>query len=164
MKARYLKLRWFLAVCGFLAFVLGGTIAISSAWAADNALPVPTVVIYPGDTIKDAWLADRDFPPGSLTSRAAVFDSRAAVVGKMARRTLLPGVPIPMNAISDPKVITNGARVRVVFQEGGLTISTYGSALQAGGIGDIVSVRNLDSGLTVSGTVQPDGSVLVSGS
>jgi flagellar basal body P-ring formation protein FlgA len=40
---------------------------------------------------------------------------------------------------------------------------TTGSALQDGSIGDIVRVRNDDSGVTVSGAVQPDGSVQVSG-
>jgi flagella basal body P-ring formation protein FlgA len=53
--------------------------------------------------------------------------------------------------------------VRIVFQEGGLVITTYAAALQNGRVGDLVRVRNLDSGVTVSGTVLPDGSVRVSG-
>jgi len=48
-----------------------------------------------------------------------------------------------------------------VFAEGGLMISTYGSALQAGAVGDVIPVRNLESGLTVSGTIEDDGSVRV---
>ena len=36
---------------------------------------------------------------------------------------------------------------------------TTGAALQDGSIGDVVRVRNSDSGVTVSGAVQPDGSV-----
>ncbi len=55
-----------------------------------------------------------------------------------------------------------GAMVRVVFVEGGLTISTYGSALKAGSVGDVIPVRNNESGLTVSGTVEQDGTVRVS--
>ena len=38
---------------------------------------------------------------------------------------------------------------------------TTGAALQDGSIGDVVRVRNSDSGVTVSGAVQPDGSVKV---
>jgi flagellar basal body P-ring formation protein FlgA len=37
-------------------------------------------------------------------------------------------------------------------------------ALEAGGVGDTIKVRNSDSGLTISGTIQPDGSVSVSDS
>ncbi len=80
------------------------------------------------------------------------------VVGKVARRTLLPGQAIPTNAVGEPKLVTIGATVRVVYKEDGLTIATYASALQAGAVGDVVSVRNIESGLTISGIVQRDGS------
>ena len=61
------------------------------------------------------------------------------------------------------KLVSNGAEVKLVFSEGDLVIMTTGAALQDGSIGDIVRVRNDDSGVTVSGAVQPDGSVRVSG-
>ena len=51
--------------------------------------------------------------------------------------------------------------VRVVFTEGGLTITTYASALQSGSTGDTIPVRNLESGLTISGTIERDGSISV---
>ena len=55
-------------------------------------------------------------------------------------------------------------RVGVEFDvaEGGLTISTYASALQGGAVGDTIPLRNKESGLVVSGTIQADGSVRVS--
>ena len=43
-----------------------------------------------------------------------------------------------------------------------MIIVAYGSALQAGGVGDLIRVRNQDSGLVVSGRVQADGSIRVS--
>jgi flagella basal body P-ring formation protein FlgA len=131
--------------------------------AESNVLPVPTITIYPGDAIKNNWLVEREFPENARSARAGVIETREAVVGKIARRTLLPGAPIPWNAIMEPKAVANGAKIRIVFEEAGLAITAYGAALQSGGVGDIVSVRNLDSGLTVSGTVQSDGSVRVSG-
>ena len=127
-----------------------------------NALPVPTITIYPGDVIKDNWLVDRDFASTS-PARGNVVASRDVVVGKIARRTLLPGTPIPLNAVSDPKIVSNGAKVRIVFEELGLTIVTYGAALQDGGVGELISLRNLETGITISGTVQSDGSVRLSG-
>ena len=59
-------------------------------------------------------------------------EARTMLVGKVARRTLLPGRAIPANAIGEPRLITVGARVRVVYEEGGLNITAYGSALQPG--------------------------------
>jgi flagella basal body P-ring formation protein FlgA len=149
----------------FLAFAwIGASIAEPSIAGDGHLYPVPAVTIYPGDTIKESWLTEREISAESLAVRGAVLDSRQAIIGKMARRTLLPGMPIFANSVTDPRAVTNGARVKIIFEEGGLSIVTYGSALQAGGVGDVVSVRNLDSGLTVSGTIQPDGSVRVSGS
>ena len=52
--------------------------------------------------------------------------------------------------------------VRLVFEEGDLTISTYASALQGGAAGDVISVRNLESGFTLSGVIAPDGTIHVS--
>lgn len=127
-----------------------------------NALPVPTITIYPGDVIKDGWLVDRDTAVTS-PARGNFVASRDVVVGKIARRTLLPGAPIPLNAVSDPKIVSNGAKVRIVFEEGGLTIVTYGAALQDGGVGELISVRNLETGITISGIVQSDGSIRLSG-
>jgi flagella basal body P-ring formation protein FlgA len=150
----------------FRGFIVAGLAAIQvNVCGAEDArvLPVPNVTIYPGDPIRESWLVDRDFTANSSAPRGGVIETRDAVVGKIARRTLLPGLPIPATAISEPRLIANGAKVRVVFSDGGMTITTYGSALQSGGAGDIVSVRNLDSGLTISGIVQPDGSVRVSG-
>jgi flagella basal body P-ring formation protein FlgA len=135
------------------------------AFSEDGFVPVPTLTIYPGDVIKDDWLEDRSFPPATAGGDASgIIDSRRALVGKVARRTLLPGRPILANSVGERKIVTIGAMVKVVFQEGGLTITTYASALQAGTVGDVIPVRNISSGLVVSGVVQPDGSVCVSDS
>jgi flagellar basal body P-ring formation protein FlgA len=133
--------------------------------AADSKfLPVPITIIYPGEVIKDGSLTDHDFSTDSPSSKFPAVESREAIVGKVARRTLLPGSPIPLNAIGDPKTIANGAKVRIFFEYGGLAITAYGTALQAGSVGEIILVRNLGSGITVSGAVQADGSIRVGGS
>jgi flagella basal body P-ring formation protein FlgA len=137
--------------------------ACAPAWADSSLLPVPSITIYPGDIIRDGAIMDRDFGQNYQPSRYGVVVDRAAVVGKIARRTLLPGAPIPINATMEPKVVSAGAKVRIVFQESGMTISTFASALQQGAVGDVVSVRNIESGLTVSGIVQADGTVRVNG-
>ncbi len=127
---------------------------------AGGPVPVPTVTIYPGDIIRDTMLTERDLPPDFPGAASAIQD-RFALIGKTARHTLLPGLPVSSNAVGEPKIVTIGAMVRVVFIEGGLTITTYASALQAGSVGDTIPVRNMESGLTISGTIARDGSILV---
>jgi len=129
--------------------------------AQETGMPTPKAVIYPGDVILDDMLVDA--PDAVRDGSGPYIDSRSLIVGKMARLTLLPGHAIPFAGVSNRKLVSNGAEVRLIFSEGGLVITTTGSALQDGSIGDVVRVRNDDSGVTVSGAVQPDGSVRVSG-
>lgn len=138
------------------SIVLGAT----APFAAGPIVPVPALVIYPGDVITDSMLVDREMPP-NYPGRGAVLDGRSMIVGKAARRTLLPNQPIAVNGVGEPKIVANGAMVRIIFKEGGLTITTSGVALQGGGIGDIIPVRNVESGLIISGTIASDGSVRV---
>ena len=137
--------------------------AILPAIAQERMVPTPNQVIYPGDIIRDGMLTDisvYDVPAAD----GSIVDSRAALVGKIARRTLLPGRGIVALAIENPRAVVNGAQVKLVYHDGGLTIVTSALALETGGVGDMIKVRNSDSGLTISGTIQPDGSVSVSDS
>ncbi len=132
-----------------------------AAKAADDPIPVPRLTIYPGDQINDEMLEDKSvrLPTGS---ESLVFLSRIGLVGKVARRTLLPGQPIPTSAADNPHVVRVGMQVKIVFSEGGMQITTFGVAQQAGAVGDFIRVRNQESGLFISGRVRPDGSILVS--
>jgi flagellar basal body P-ring formation protein FlgA len=133
-----------------------------AALAQDALAPTPRSVIYPGDVIRDDMLAEQ--AEGGIRDGAGPFvESRALIVGKIARLTLLPGHAIPYAGVSNRKLVANGSEVKLVYAEGDLLIVTTGAALQDGSIGDVVKVRNSDSGVTVSGVVQPDGSVKVGG-
>lgn len=147
------RMRIAASIAGALALL----IAMSTAQAANQQLPVPTVTIYPGDVISSNLLVDKAFRAGA--SRLPVFQSRDGLVGKVARRTLIPGKPIPINSIRDPQVIKQGKAVRVIFTTDGLTIAGLAVALQSGGVGDIISLRNVDSGVVIRGEAQADGTV-----
>ena len=148
---------------GLRATIAFAAIAYASAAAAqETGAPTPTVVIYPGDVIRDDMVAD-NLQGGVRDGPGPFIESRSLIVGKVARLTLLPGHAIPFSGVSNRKLVANGAEVKLIYSEGDLLITTIGAALQDGSIGDIVKVRNSDSGVTVSGAVQPDGSVRVSG-
>lgn len=130
-----------------------------AAQAEEIALPVPHSVIYPGDTLTESMLDDRVM--NSEEASVSHVRSRAALVGKVARRTLLPGQPISASAVDQPRLVSVGAQVKIIYTEGSLTIVAFGIAQQAGGAGDVVRVRNLESGLFVMGRVQNDGAIRV---
>jgi flagellar basal body P-ring formation protein FlgA len=130
------------------------------AKADERILPVPSVTIYPGDTINESMLKDRTFPE-NYRYRTAVVESPRVLAGKMARRTLLPGEPIPMSAVDDPKLVTRGTQAQIVFEEGGLSIMGTGIPLQSGTLGETIQVKNVDSGRIITGRVQSDGRIRI---
>lgn len=130
--------------------------------AAPNTIlvPVPAVTLYAGDVISDAVLTDRPVPISTL-ERGGIVGGRGALIGKAVRRTVLAGVPVPLNAVADVQVVTKGVATRVKLQEGGLIISGYAMPLESGAVGATVRLKNMESGQTILGTVQTDGSVRV---
>ncbi len=143
-----------------LAATLLGASAPLGAAAEDLMLPVPLVTLYPGDIVTDAQLVDRMFRVNSRASLVSI-DNRHAVVGKAVRRTLLPGQPIPSNAVDDPKVVRRGVPAQVVFRENDLVITGVVEPMASASVNEMVKARNPDSGLIVVGVVQADGTIRV---
>jgi len=136
-----------------------GLVAIGPAQAAPEGvmLPVPAVTLYPGDIITDAHLVDRAFRVAARVS----IDNRLALVGKVTRRTLLPGQPIPLNAVDDPKVVRRGVPTQVIFRESDLVITGIVEPMASASVNEMVKARNPDTGLIVIGVVQADGTIRV---
>ena len=144
-----------------LLVVLAPSLGAAPSRAEERVVPVARVTIYPGDRIDESMLDEQSFSIGAVPE-GVVIERKSALIGKVARRTLLPGRPIAPIAVDNPRVVAIGAQVRIVFVENGLVITAYGAAMQAGAIGDLIRVRNQDSGLMVTGRIQPDGSIRVS--
>ncbi len=149
----------------FLAVALsvgatGQTLAAEEMAAAEIELPVPVVTIYAGDTIKDSMLRMRAYP-STFRARSAVIDAPKAIIGRQARRMLLPGEPVPVNAVDDPRLVSRGTPTQMVFEENGLVITTVGAPLQNGGLGETIRVRNTDTNRIVLGTVMADGRIKI---
>ena len=145
-----------------LRFACGLVLALGAPAAAEELHgPTPRIVIYPGDPITEDMLTDA--PLSGSSGNGPLAMSVDDVLGMVASRTLLPGRSIPLAALSPPRLVRVGAKVRLLYVDGALTITTMGDALQDGVVGQTVKVRNEDSGVTLSGRVRSDGSVLVSG-
>lgn len=135
---------------------------VHGATAQETILPVPSVTLYPNDEIGDEHITDRAFIASTVV-RGSVQEDRAQIVGKVAKRTLLKGQPVPVNALREPYLIFSNKPATVVFEDGGLTITSTATALQNGSVGDVVALRNVESGLTIRGLVAKDGTVRVGG-
>lgn len=145
-----------------LRFAAGLFLALGApATAEEMRAPSPRHVIYPGDMITQGMLIET--PLSVQNNSGPVALAPEDIVGMMAARTLLPGLSIPMSALRPPRVVRAGAAVSMIYIDGGLVITAAGDALQDGVVGQTVKLRNEDSGVTVTGRVRADGTVLVGG-
>lgn len=130
------------------------------AFAADLDLPVPTVVIYPGQNILDKGIITSRFRiPGAKL--AAYVIEEGMLKDKVAKRTLLPNKPIMMIDLTSPDIVRAGVPTAIIYREEGVTIQGLGLPLSSAAEGEQVRVRNADSGVTISGVVAADGSIEV---
>ena len=95
-------------------------------------------------------------------AQAASIEQASEIVGKVARRTLLPGQVIPLNAVRPPDLVRQGRPASAIYQADGLTITMQVLPMQPGMAGDYIAVQNSDSGVVIKGTVLPDGSISLS--
>ena len=120
---------------------------------------VPTSIIYPGEEIVASRVQEVEVTNPNLAGGYAT--SVSEVQGMVSKRTLLPGRTIQLSSLREPYAVTRGANVRLTFQLGTLVISAAGSPLVDAAVGDVIRVRNLDSGVLVNGTVMQDGTIHV---
>ncbi|WP_121060616.1 flagellar basal body P-ring formation chaperone FlgA [Chachezhania antarctica] len=83
------------------------------------------------------------------------------IVGLEARVALYPGRPVRPGDVGPPALVGRNDVVTLIFNSGGLTITTEGRALGRGAHGEHVRVMNLNSRNTVTGKIRSDGAVVV---
>jgi flagella basal body P-ring formation protein FlgA len=132
-----------------------------AAPAADMAV-VATRIVYPGETVSADTLDQVTLRPNARVTSPFVREIEEAD-GKVAKRTILPGKLIPLNSLREPYLVEAGQSVTVIFQQDGLTIQATAVPLQPGSLGDVLRLRNADSGKVFTGIVMADGTIRVGG-
>lgn len=128
-------------------------------WLAGAAL-AETVV--PSQTLRaNTIISPHDLILRAVDTPGAISDP-AAIIGLETRVTLYAGRPIRPGDIGAPALVARNQLVVLRYVSTGLSILVDGRALGRGGEGDRIRVMNLSSRTTLFGTVQPDGTILVS--
>ena len=77
------------------------------------------------------------------------------------RRIVVAGEPIKVNEIRPPQIVARGELVTMIYQNGPLSLTAQGKALQHGAKGDMIRVVNNSSSRTIEAKVTDFGEVLV---
>lgn len=130
-----------------------------AAQAGMGTAVVPERTIYPGEELSADIV--REVVVTNPNLRGGYVTTTNDVLGKVTTRTLLPGRTIPAGALRDSWAVERGTTVALVYSGKGLTITASGTPLENAAIGDFIRVRNIESGIIISGTVMADGTIQV---
>lgn len=139
--------------------MLAGLLVADAAFADTRTAVVPKRIIYPGEEIQAGQLEEVEVTNPNLVKGYA--ENIASIDGKVSKRTLLPGRVILVSALREPYAVSRGTTVQLVFDDGSLVIRASGTPLQDAAVGELIKVRNKDSGVIVSATVMADGTAHV---
>jgi flagella basal body P-ring formation protein FlgA len=150
--------------------LMGTVIASTLAMAFLAAVPVTANagemavvanhVIYPGQTVNAGALREIQLRSGYRSPTPFVREP-GEIANKIALRTILPGRLIPEGSVRDAYLVEAGKPAHVVYTQGALTITMVAVPLEPGSAGDLIKVRNTDSGAVFSGVVMADGTIRV---
>lgn len=104
--------------------------------------------------------------PGDLILRAGPdtgLTDPTLVIGQETRVTIYAGRPLRPGDVGPPAIVERNQVVPLIYASAILRIETEARTLDRAGAGETVRVLNLGSRNPVTGTVQPDGSILVEG-
>jgi flagella basal body P-ring formation protein FlgA len=97
--------------------------------------------------------------PGSEPAASSIEQ----VAGRVPRRPLAAGSPVPLRLLGQAKEVQRGDEVRIEASSGSATVELVGRAESSGARGDTVVVRNLTSGKSFRARVLSTGKVAVEG-
>ena len=137
----------------------GREVVVKGRFERMTEIPVPSRRIERGATIGAddlRWLA-----VPLKRRRGEIALDKDDAVGLAARRTLPADRPIRLRDLEAPRVVRKGGAVTMSFKRGSLSITVSGRAVEAGGIGDVIRVTNIQSRLTVTAVITGPGMVSV---
>jgi flagella basal body P-ring formation protein FlgA len=119
---------------------------------------VPRVTLAAGTILTSDMLEERltSQPPGG-----ALMKGVSEAVGLRLVSALQPGNVLTTRNVARAPTVMKGETVTLIAEGDGFSISATGRAEEDGFEGDLVSVRNVRSGVVLSGRVAQSGTVII---
>lgn len=120
-------------------------------------------------------VAARNLPAGGLISDSDLsvemrdvgrlqgdyFNNIDQLVGKQLAHSLSAGQVMAARHIRVPNAIKRGQRVTLLANQNGFEVRMTGTAMDDGGVGERIRVKNITSSRVIEGVVNDDGSISV---
>ncbi len=116
---------------------------VSGKFFKQVLVPVAAKLIPSGDEITEENIDYKLVRASKVSRNVAVHIED--ILGRSPKRTVRTGGTIALSNLGDPVTVAKGKLVAVTLQNGGITLSITGRALESGSTGDIIRVENISS-------------------
>jgi flagella basal body P-ring formation protein FlgA len=120
---------------------------------------VAVETLKPGQTIEAAGVKLDQVE--SFPRRRPMASQLEAVIGRVARRSIPAGSPIPPDALDEPLQVAKGDTVQVEVRSGAAVLRLEARAESAGRRGQTIAVRNTETGKIFRARVQDKGQLVM---
>lgn len=134
---------------------------ISGKYISFIMVPVASNYIKIGDTVQKSDIITKKVRLDKMQKGYATEFKE--VVGMQAKKYIAAGNMFKINDISMPPVLKNNDPVNIVYSSGAINLKTTGVALGAGAVGDMIKVKNVNSGAVLLGQIINKNTVRVGG-
>jgi flagella basal body P-ring formation protein FlgA len=114
--------------------------------------------LRPGDIIKASDIVVERRPKAELRNDGI---SRDQAIGMAAKSALRSGQALRTDDLVRPQIVQRNEAVTITYEVPGIMLTVRGKAVEAGAMGDVVGVLNIQSNRTVQATVTGPGRVSI---
>jgi len=137
--------------------IKGWPVKVSSDLQVFLPVVISTGVIDRGATINASSLQQQET---DITKSIRGFYHRIdQVAGMSAKRRIRTNQILSPDLIDQPQLVKRGEKVHIIANQDGIKAAMAGEALEKGGIGDVIRVKNISSGKTIEAKVVEAGVV-----
>jgi flagella basal body P-ring formation protein FlgA len=111
-----------------------------------------------GETIKASDVATERRPRADVGNETISVDQ---AVGMAAKHALRAGQALRTGDLIKPQVVQRNEAITLTYEVPGILLTVRGKALEAGAVGDIIGVLNIQSNRTIQATVTGPGRVAI---
>ncbi len=122
-------------------------------------MPILSRKILPGDIIQATDIIWKETPVNRIQRN--MVQAAHNMVGMTVKRPITAGVLVRQNDVMRPIAVKKGSSVSVNLKAGGLQLTMTGRALEHGGIGDVIRIKNTASNRTFEATIISKGKAVV---
>ena len=132
--------------------VNGRTLRVSTIPALSNTIRKGSII----NTSDIRWVT----LPEAQVGRNIIRDTEK-LIGMTPRTQIKEGMPIRLSEVNRPTLVKRGALVKINFNTAGISLSAIGKAIENGGKGDVIQVKNNSSDKIITAVVLGENQVQV---